>query len=62
MPKSARLLVDWSCEPTISLFDPPTYVRASLGGLTTSFDNRRAAGAVRVSNAAGLDATGQDIQ
>src|SRR5262245_24146634 len=30
LPSKTRPLVNWSCEPTISVFDPPTYVVASL--------------------------------
>ncbi len=30
MPKAARPLVVWFCEPRLSLFDPPTYVLATL--------------------------------
>jgi hypothetical protein len=37
MPSTTRLLADWTCGPTISLFDPPTYVVASLGDALTSF-------------------------
>jgi hypothetical protein len=45
MPTETRPLVTWFCEPTISLFDPPTYVAASLRDAIASFGETSTAAA-----------------
>ena len=40
MPSKAWPIVNCFCEPTISVFDPPTYVVASLRKRNASFDER----------------------
>jgi len=41
MPSRSRPLMDFFCEPCISLFDPPTYVVASLRDAVASFNEAR---------------------
>jgi hypothetical protein len=41
MPTETRPLVTGVCEPTISVFDPPSYVVASLREVIASFEGTR---------------------
>lgn len=59
MPTETRPLVTWFCEPTISMFDPPTYVVASLRDTISSFGETRLREA-RMSTAAALPGLGQN--
>jgi hypothetical protein len=66
MPQPPWPLAHCACVPTISLFDPPTYVVASLREALTGFCQGESANGEarpreeRTSTAAGLMGTGQD--
>ena len=37
VPRSTRLVVNWSCEPRVSVFDPPSCVALSLRNVIATF-------------------------
>ena len=67
MPTETRSLVNGVCEPTISMFDPPSYVVATLREVIATFDEalpqriRVSERLGHVSNAAAQPGTGQDV-
>jgi hypothetical protein len=62
VPRAARPLRDWLCEPSVSEFDPPTYVVATLRDALPRLDEAGASEERPVSTAAAQWGMGHDIR
>jgi hypothetical protein len=61
MPSTTRPIVDWSCEPRISVFDPPMHLVASVAEANATRQETRAGECGRGPIAAGCEGPGQGV-